>query len=252
LFPLCMIGGILLQLILSRREFTSKIIDANTMERLSGASLDFLICAAIAGVNLGGIADGIAPVMILFVCGALWHCFLLFFVAFRVLPNHWFERAVTELSANMGVIASGLVMLRMVDPQSKTPVPADFAYKQLLSAPIMGGGIWTATAIPLLHTLGPRVMLCITVGVLFTWILIWKFHFSPKYLPECPCKQCTDDMDLTRHHDLSNLEADIVSGFASRESRLDEAGEYLPPSHSLRGGNDSRALLDQEMSSDIY
>ena len=52
-----------------------------------------------------------------------------------------------------GVIATGLILLRMVDPECRTPVPADFAFKQLLHSPFMGGGVWTCLALPLLNIL---------------------------------------------------------------------------------------------------
>ena len=54
---------------------------------------------------------------------------------------------------NTGVIATGLILLRMVDPECRTPVPADFAFKQLLHSPFMGGGVWTCLALPLLNIL---------------------------------------------------------------------------------------------------
>lgn len=64
-----------------------------------------------------------------------------------------FERAIADFGMNTGVIATGLILLRMVDPESRTPVPADFAFKQLLHSPFMGGGIWTCLALPLLNIL---------------------------------------------------------------------------------------------------
>lgn len=54
----------------------------------------------------------------------------------------------------------------MVDPNGKTPVPAAFAFKQLLHSPLyvtaetvspnysMGGGLWTAVAFPLSRIVG--------------------------------------------------------------------------------------------------
>ena len=64
-----------------------------------------------------------------------------------------FERAIADFGMNTGVIATGLVLLRMVDPECRTPVPADFAFKQLLHSPFMDGGIWTCLALPLLNIL---------------------------------------------------------------------------------------------------
>ena len=93
------------------------------------------------------VADNIMPIILLCTAGIMWHFTCLYLLGRMLLSNHWFERAVAEMGMNMGVIASGLVLLRMVDPESKTPVPADFAYKQLLHSPFMGGGIWTCVAV---------------------------------------------------------------------------------------------------------
>lgn len=40
----------------------------------------------------------------------------------------------------MGVTATGLLLLRVVDPDYETEAAEDFAAKQLLHGPFMGGG----------------------------------------------------------------------------------------------------------------
>ena len=42
--------------------------------------------------------------------------------------------------------ATGLMLLRTVDPENKTPAAMSFGYKQLLHEPFMGGGLWAALA----------------------------------------------------------------------------------------------------------
>ena len=181
LFPLCMIGGISLQLGLEKFNKKNKLIDANTMERISGTSLDFLIVAAIASVDMNGVANNIIPILIICLAGIIWHFIVLYFFAPILLPNYWFERAIADMGMNMGVIASGLVLLRMVDPESKSPVPADFAYKQLLHSPFMGGGLWTCIAVPLLAKVGVWYTLIVTTLVLFAWLSLYKFYFKQTY-----------------------------------------------------------------------
>ena len=56
---------------------------------------------------------------------------------FRCVLRFFFQSVFCTLRIKF---VKGLVLLRMVDPESKTPVPADFAYKQLLFSPFMGGG----------------------------------------------------------------------------------------------------------------
>lgn len=194
MFPLCMAGGIVIQLGLERFNKESKLINAAVMERISGSALDFLITAAVASVNVQAVSQDILPFLIICLAGSLWHFFMLFVIARHILPNHWFERAIAEFGMSTGVIASGLVLLRMVDPESKTPVPADFAFKQLLHSPFMGGGIWTAMAVPLTHVVGVWPMFIIVLIVLAGWTATWWFYFrrTEVYLnPVCGCKLCT-------------------------------------------------------------
>jgi len=153
LFPLCMAGGIIIQLIIERIQSINELIDASLMERIASSSLDFLITSAVATVDVSAVAVDIAPLLILCVCGFIWNFIMLGCLSRLLLPNHWFERAIADFGMNTGVIATGLILLRMVDPESRTPVPADFAFKQLLHSPFMGGGIWTCLALPLLSIL---------------------------------------------------------------------------------------------------
>lgn len=107
----------------------------------SGTSLDFLITAAVASVNMSAIARGAdtlpLPFCILMLSGMAWPSIAIGLLATHFLPNHWFERAIAEFGLTMGIIASRLVLLRMVDHECKSPVATDFAYKQLLHSPFM-------------------------------------------------------------------------------------------------------------------
>ena len=71
--------------------------------------------------------------------------------------------------------ATGLLLLRTVDPENKTVAPEAFGYKQLLHEPIMGGGIWTSLAISLLLTQGFSIVFFTTVIMLAFWLLFWFF-----------------------------------------------------------------------------
>ena len=61
LFPLCMVAGLIMQLLLQRFDTRLKLVDRSTMERISGTSLDFLIVGAIAMVNAGKVAESFMP-----------------------------------------------------------------------------------------------------------------------------------------------------------------------------------------------
>jgi ESS family glutamate:Na+ symporter len=72
----------------------------------------------------------------------------------------------------MGVTATGLLLLRVVDPEFKTPAADSFAYKQILHEPFMGGGMWTSAAIPLLALWGGWPVFGISVGAVAAWFFV--------------------------------------------------------------------------------
>ena len=171
LFPLCLIGGFIVQFFEQRYD-KHKVIDVGLMKRIQNTSLDFLVAAAIATINLAVVSEMLLPLLVLVAFGILWNVFCVVFVARRVLPDAWFERSIAEMGQSMGVTATGLLLLRVVDPEYETPAVDAFAYKQLLHEPIMGGGIWTAAAIPLIFTIGALPVLGISVGAIVIWSVV--------------------------------------------------------------------------------
>jgi ESS family glutamate:Na+ symporter len=176
LFPLCMIGGLIVQLVLSRI-IKVDLIDHQLTQRLSGTALDFLVVAAISTIRLSVIMKGFLPFIILIAVAIAWNVFCLLFLARKILPDAWFERGIVEMGQSMGTTATGLMLLRVVDPEAETPAYSAFGYKQLLHEPFMGGGLWTSIAIPLAIVQGPGIVFWISLGAIFLWGCFWWCAF---------------------------------------------------------------------------
>jgi len=168
LFPLCMLGGVIVQW-LSDRLDKHEHMDHGLMLRIQNCALDFLVVAAIATIRLDVVAKGWIPLVVLIVAGILWNVFCLTIVARRAFKDAWFERGIAEMGQSMGVTATGLLLLRVVDPDYETEAAEAFAAKQLLHEPFMGGGLWTGAAIPLLALWGGWPILGIALGAIFIW-----------------------------------------------------------------------------------
>jgi ESS family glutamate:Na+ symporter len=178
LFPLCMIGGILVQ-VAEQRWDRHHIIDPGLTRRIQNAALDFLVIAAIATINVRAVVQDMGPFLILIAAGTVWNIFCVLALARRMLPDAWFERSIAEMGQSMGITATGLLLLRVVDPDYESPAADAFASKQLMHEPFMGGGLWTATAIPLLATVGPWPVFLIATGAVAIWMGI---VFLPRLL----------------------------------------------------------------------
>lgn len=77
----------------------------------------------------------------------------------------------------MGVTATGLMLLRTVDPDSKTVATEAFGYKQLLHEPVMGGGLWTSLAVPLVILGSGLIVWFFCLGVLAIAVICWLVFF---------------------------------------------------------------------------
>jgi len=178
LFPLCMIGGLFLQFILNKLKI-GYIVSHGQMTRIAGTALDFLVVAAIASIRIETITENLIPFISLILAGIIWNVFCVLWLARRLLPKgSWFEQSIAEMGQSMGVTATGLLLLRTVDPEDKTIAPAAFGYKQLLHEPFMGGGLWTSLAVPLVITSGGSVVLIISIGAIAFWLIFWKLFLG--------------------------------------------------------------------------
>jgi ESS family glutamate:Na+ symporter len=171
LFPLCMLGGVAVQWLADRFD-PHEHMDHGLMLRIQNCALDFLVVAAIATIRLDVVAKGWLPLVILIAAGIGWNVLCLTAVARRAFKDAWFERGIAEMGQSMGVTATGLLLLRVVDPDYETEAAEAFAAKQLLHEPFMGGGLWTGAAIPLLALWGGWPVFGIALGALILWTAV--------------------------------------------------------------------------------
>jgi ESS family glutamate:Na+ symporter len=170
LFPLCMLGGLCVQWVEMRVD-KHRLIDLGLIRRIQNTALDFLVVAAIATIRIQVVALALGPLLILVTAGILWNVFCVTVLAPRVFKEAWFERAIAEMGQSMGVTATGLLLLRVVDPDYKTPAAEAFACKQIMHEPFMGGGLWTSIAIPLIALRGPGLVLGISCAAVCLWLV---------------------------------------------------------------------------------
>ena len=179
LFPLAMLGGVVVQLVADRTGL-ARFMDKGTLDRLQGVSLDLLIISALGALSLEAIAENIGAFVILVVAGIAWNLLVFFVLAPRFIRMYWFERGIGDFGQSMGVTATGLLLMRMADPENQSPAYEAFGYKQLVLEPFFGGGLVTAMAVPLIAQFGPYNFLWPMVVLLVLGILSGLFYFGRK------------------------------------------------------------------------
>jgi glutamate:Na+ symporter, ESS family len=177
LFPLAMLGGALVQLLVDRVDDRG-LVDRGAMLRLQGFALDVLIAGALASLALDVIGENLVPFLLLGLTGIVWCVGLFIWLAPRIIPSFAFERGLTDFGQSMGVTATGLILLRIVDPNNESPALEAFGYKQLGFEPMLGGGLITASSVPLIAAFGPLPFLGAMAVLMLGALALGVMHFG--------------------------------------------------------------------------
>ena len=153
LFPFTIIGGVLVQVAAVRYKF-EWAVNRRAVEGLGGLSVDGIVVCAIGTLSLSALGAHLGPLVILAVASVGWSVFVAMVIGPRVFPKNWFEHSLAEFGESQGNVATGFVMVDMVDPARQTDVVSGYSYRQLVTRPILGGGFVTAMSVPLIANIG--------------------------------------------------------------------------------------------------
>ena len=144
-FPLALLGSLLVRLALEKSG-QERWVSTPIQSQTGTLAADLLITAATACLDLRLLAADLLPLTVLALAGLLWNLAVVLLLAPRILPADWFERAILEFGQGTGVAASGLLLLRMADPDDRSEAVTAFSIKQLLLQPLLAGGVITVVA----------------------------------------------------------------------------------------------------------
>ena len=164
LFPFTIIGGVLVQLAATRFDF-EWAVNRRAVQGLGGLAIDGIVICAIGTLSLSALGDQIGPLLVFAVASVAWSVIVTVFIGPRVFARNWFEHAIAEFGESQGNVATGFVMVDMVDPEQHTDVVRGYGYRQLVTRPILGGGFITALSIPLVASMGITMFTIVTVAL---------------------------------------------------------------------------------------
>ncbi len=152
-FPLILIGSLLIRYILEKTEKTELI--SQILQREMGIlSTDLLIFSAMASLNLSIVINNLTTILYLTIFGLLWNILCIAFFSYFVFEDYWFEKGLVEFGNSTGVVASGLLLLRLTDPNNLSKTLPIFTSKQLFAQLLLSGGFFTVLSPFLLSRIG--------------------------------------------------------------------------------------------------
>jgi glutamate:Na+ symporter, ESS family len=162
LFPFTIIGGVLVQLWATRFHF-EWAVNRRAVEGIGGMSVDGIVVCAIGTLSLAALGTNVVLLIALAVASVAWSVFVALVIAPRVFPENWFEHSIAEFGESQGNVATGFVMVDMVDPARQTDVARAYSYRQLITRPILGGGFLSALSVPLIAAWGLPIFTAVAV-----------------------------------------------------------------------------------------
>lgn len=110
--------------------------DPGIQRRITGWSVDFLIVATIAAIQVQVVWDYLAPIMIIGLGVGVLSTWLVVYFG-RRLDSYGLERAAAIFGVVTGTVSCGLLLLRIVDPDFKTPAAYEIAVMNVFVVPII-------------------------------------------------------------------------------------------------------------------
>lgn len=172
LFAYTLIGGYSIKL-LCRIFGAETLIDNGIMMVLADVFLEILIFAGIAIIDVRLLGHSLVPLLSVFALGFSWNVFCHFYLRPKILPVPYsFELGLINFGMLNGTAATGLMLLKMVDPKFKTPAARVFAESSAITQPFIAGGLLTLLTPFIVTGLSPWLSVALYGGLLTVWLVL--------------------------------------------------------------------------------
>lgn len=102
-------------------------IDNETQKRITGSSVDLMMVGTVMSIQFALLADYFVPILAVCIAAAVSTALMCFLFG-KMLNTLPIERAITLFGCCTGSTGSGLLLLRILDPDLSTPVARELAY----------------------------------------------------------------------------------------------------------------------------
>ena len=141
------------------------------LSRLSGLAFDLMIAAGIASINISDLSGNWLPFLLMAVLGGVVTFLYLRWACKKLYPGYEYEGFLSMYGMLTGTISSGVLLLREIDPDFKTPASNNL---------ILGSSFGIAFGFPLLllvnfaaqNAMDAVITLCIAAAYMVALIVL--------------------------------------------------------------------------------
>ncbi len=103
------------------------LFDDAVKNKVTGLLSDYMITAAIMSISLSVVLTYWVVLVAVIVAGLILVPVLNWFICKKMLCNNWFEKSLGILGANLGVYVTGMLLIKMADPDLKSDALSDYS-----------------------------------------------------------------------------------------------------------------------------
>jgi ESS family glutamate:Na+ symporter len=100
--------------------------DTGSLTRLAGLSIDFMVAASLGAISIVVVKEYWLPIVVMSILAGFLAFFLVPWAGSRMYPDNRFGRTMIVYGAATGTLATGLALLRVIDPDFESPVAGDY------------------------------------------------------------------------------------------------------------------------------
>lgn len=170
---------VLLRVIIDKLKL-GHFVDNETQRRITGSAVDLMVIATLMSINFVFLSEFFVPILLICILLTLFTALMCFFFGSRL--NHLGpERSVTIFGCCCGSTGSGLLLLRILDPDLSTPIAKELAFFNI-GILILGFHILMFMA-PTLPTFNMTTIVSVYLGT-FAVCAIIAYFLGKKIVPQ--------------------------------------------------------------------
>ena len=173
-----MIIAVFLRVLLNKTG-VNRYFDDDVQRRLTGTTVDFMIVSVMMAVEIKTVWAYFTPIAVTVVLATILTFILVLYFGRRA-PHYGFEKMVAMFGYLTGTGASGLLLLRIVDPDFKTPTAIEIGLMNFFALFTFTHTVFMVTLAPApgFPTIGQMVMVYAITGVVCVVLMkvfrVWK------------------------------------------------------------------------------
>ena len=110
------------------------LVDGKIKSKITSSFTEFAVIAAIASLPIQAVAAYIVPILVMVAIGYVVTTGALFFFSKRLLKGYWFEQMIATFGMATGVFLTGVLLLRVCDPDLESPALTSYSLSYTITS----------------------------------------------------------------------------------------------------------------------